>query len=236
MRTLLPTLAVNSLLTACASTPLHPSATRVPDADVFRPDGPPRATVLLLHGWSDRATRNYLPWIRHLTAQGLAVVFPYYQESLRSSRKQMVAGAEVGLRAGLAALGSDHGPIIAAGYSYGAGLAVIAAAEADAWQLPVPAAVYGVFPFFVRRNDPAPLVLPHGTTVELVVGDRDQVVGRRGAAAIARSIAPHPSSLDVLESGPEMSFGHLSVLQTGAAAQAAFWDPLDRIVDRVAPR
>lgn len=122
MRTLLPTLAVNTVRTACASRPSYASALNVTDADVFRPKGALRATVVMLHGWSDRAPRNYLPWIRHLTAQGLAVVFPYYQESLRSSRKQMVAGAESGLRAGLAALGPEHGPIIAAGYSYGAGL------------------------------------------------------------------------------------------------------------------
>ena len=236
MRTLLPTLAVNTVLTTCARKPAFASAPSVTNANVFRPKGALRATVLLLHGWSDRDPRNYLPWIRHLTAQGLAVVFPSYQDSLRSSRKQMLAGAESGLRAGLTALGQGHGPIIAAGYSYGAGLAVIAAAEAAAWNLPVPAAVYGVFPYFVRRNDLAPLVVPPATTVELIVGDRDQVVGRRGAAAIARSIAPHDSTLDVLESGPAMSFGHLSFLQTDPAAQAAFWQPLDRIVDRVAPR
>jgi hypothetical protein len=203
-------------------------------ADVFRPVGIPRATVLFLHGWSDRTPRNYLNWIRHLTSSDIAVVFPRYQASLRSSRRQMLAGAEAGVRDGLDALGDDAGPLIAAGYSYGAGLAVVAASEAEHWQIPVPAAIYGVFPYFVRGH--GPLVVPPTTTVTMLVGDRDQVVGTRGAASIERGIAPHPSSVRLLESDDAFAYGHLAVLQSTPAAQAAFWAPLDRIVDRLAPR
>lgn len=234
MPALLPSLAVSALKAPWSdgATDLHtlPSGT----ADVFRSVGDPRATVILLHGWSDRTPRNYLEWIRHLTASGVAVVFPRYQDSLRSSRRQMLAGAEVGVRDGLEALGADTGPVIAAGYSFGAGLAVVAAAESDRWGMPVPAAVYGVFPYFVRGN--GPLVVPPTTTVTMLVGDRDQVVGARGAATIERSIAPHPAAVRLLESSDAFTYGHLSVLQSTPAAREAFWAPLDRIVDRLAPR
>ena len=234
MPALLPSLAISTLKAPWSDAPADRHALTSGTADVFRPAGSPRATVVLLHGWSDRSPRNYLDWIRHLTARGVAVVFPRYQASLRSSRRQMLAGAEVGVRDGLAALGDGAGPVIAAGYSYGAGLAVVAAAEAERWAIPVPAAVYGVFPYHVRGN--GPLHVPPTTTVTMLVGDRDQVVGARGAATIERSIAPHPAAVRLLESDDAFTYGHLAVLQSTPAARAAFWAPLDRIVDRLAPR
>jgi dienelactone hydrolase len=146
----------------------------------------------------------------------------------------MLAGAELGVCDGLDALGAVTGPVIAAGYSYGAGLAVVAAAEAERWGIPVPAAVYGVFPYFVRGN--GPLLVPPTTTVTMLVGDRDQVVGTRGATSIEHGIAPHPAAVRLLESSDAFTYGHLSVLQSTPAAREAFWAPLDRIVDRLAPR
>ena len=229
MQTLLPTLAINSLRAARSGLDTQRAA------DLFLPTGTPRATVAFLHGWSDRSPSNYLAWIQHLTDSGVAVVFPRYQSSLRASRKQMLANAESSLREGLAELGDDCGPLILAGYSFGAGICVIAAAESEAWKIPAPAAVYGVFPYFIRRRNPDPLVLAPSITVSLVVGDRDQVVGSRGAKEIARSIAPHPSTLELLRSTRSLSFGHFSALQTSRIARRVFWRPLDDIVDRLAP-
>ena len=229
MQTLLPTLAINSLRAARSGLDTQRAA------DLFLPTGTPRATVAFLHGWSDRSPNNYLAWIQHLTDSGVAVVFPRYQTSLRASRKQMLTSAEVSLREGLAELGDDCGPLILAGYSFGAGICVIAAAESEAWKIPAPAAVYGVFPYFVRGRNSDPLVISSSITVDLVVGDRDQVVGSRGAKEIARSIAPHPSTLEILRSTRSMSFGHFSVLQTSRIARRVFWRPLDEIVDRLAP-
>ncbi len=229
VQTLLPTLAINSLRAARSGLDTQRAA------DLFLPTGTPRATVAFLHGWSDRSPTNYLAWIQHLTDSGVAVVFPRYQTSLRASRKQMLTSAEVSLREGLAELGDDCGPLILAGYSFGAGICVIAAAESEAWEIPVPAAVYGVFPYFVRGRNSDPLVISSSISVDLVVGDRDQVVGSRGAKEIARSIAPHPSTLELLRSTRSMSFGHFSVLQTSRIARRVFWRPLDDIVDRLAP-
>jgi hypothetical protein len=229
VQTLLPTLAINSLRAARSGLDTQRAA------DLFLPTGTPRATVAFLHGWSDRSPKNYLAWIQHLTDSGVAVVFPRYQTSLRASRKQMLVSAESSLREGLAELGDDCGPLILAGYSFGAGICVIAAAESEAWKIPAPAAVYGVFPYFVRGRTSDPLVISPSVTVDLVVGDRDQVVGSRGAKEIARSIAPHPSTLELLRSTRSMSFGHFSVLQTSRIARRVFWRPLDEIVDRLAP-
>ena len=229
MQPLLPTLAINSLRAARSGLDTQRAA------DLFLPTGTPRATVAFLHGWSDRSPSNYLAWIQHLTDSGVAVVFPRYQTSLRASRKQMLESAESSLREGLAELGDDCGPLILAGYSFGAGICVIAAAESEAWEIPAPAAIYGVFPYFVRGRNSDPLVISSSITVDLVVGDRDQVVGSRGAKEIARSIAPHPSTLEILRSTRSMSFGHFSVLQTSRLARRVFWRPLDEIVDRLAP-
>ena len=229
VQTLLPTLAINSLRAARSGLDTQRAA------DLFLPTGTPRATVAFLHGWSDRSPTNYLAWIQHLTDSGVAVVFPRYQTSLRASRKQMLTSAEVSLREGLAELGDDCGPLILAGYSFGAGICVIAAAESEAWEIPAPAAGYGVFPYFVRGRNSDPLVISSSISVDLVVGDRDQVVGSRGAKEIARSIAPHPSTLEILRSTRSMSFGHFSVLQTSRIARRVFWRPLDDIVDRLAP-
>jgi len=229
VQTLLPTLAINSLRAARSGLDTQRAA------DLFLPTGTPRATVAFLHGWSDRSPSNYLAWIQHLTDSGVAVVFPRYQTSLRASRKQMLESAESSLREGLAELGDDCGPLILAGYSFGAGICVIAAAESEAWEIPAPAAIYGVFPYFVRGRNSDPLVISSSITVDLVVGDRDQVVGSRGAKEIARSIAPHPSTLEILRSTRSMSFGHFSVLQTSRLARRVFWRPLDEIVDRLAP-
>ena len=151
--------------------------------------------------------------------------------------RQDFVGLEMGeiYAPGLAELGLADRPLIAAGYSYGAGLAVVAAAEAERWGIPVPSAVFGVFPYFVRGHDRGPLVVPPTTTVTMLVGDRDQVVGERGAASIVRSITPHPAAVRMLESDDACTYGHLSALQSTPAAQSAFWSPLDRIVDRLAP-
>jgi hypothetical protein len=78
--------------------------------------------------------------------------------------------------------------------------------------------------------------VPAATTVDLLVGDRDQVVGRGGADQLAAAIAPHPATIDVLASTAAITYDHFAPQRTDAAAQRAFWRPLDRIVDRLAPR
>ncbi len=232
---------VEGTTTVVAPTVVETATVAVPEeaaAEVFLPDGPSRATVVMLHGWNDLRSTAYRPWIDHLLAQDVAVVFPAYQDGLLSLPASMLAGTEEGVREGLAtaARGGAEGPVIAMGYSLGGGLAVVYAAMARDWGVAQPAAVYAVFPADPPgRPSPLPPV-PADTSVELVVGDRDTVVGRGGADALAEAIRPHPVTLRVLVSTDDAAFDHFAPKASDAAAQEAFWAPLDAIVDDVAAR
>lgn len=227
--------------TVVAPTVVETATVAVPEeaaAEVFLPDGPAVATVVMLHGWNDLRSDDYRPWIDHLLAQDVAVVFPAYQDGILSLPASMLRGTEDGIREGLAtaARGGAEGPVIAMGYSLGGGLAVVYAAMARDWGVAQPAAVYAVFPADPPgRPDPLPRV-PADTSVELVVGDRDAVVGRGGADALATAIRPHPVTIRVLASTDAIAFDHFAPKATDAAAQEAFWEPLDRLIADVAAR
>ena len=250
MRYLLPLLAV-LLLAGCGgeaatSTSISPTtmapattgttaAASGATADVFPATGTSRATVVLYHGWTDIAPDDYLPWIRHLNDEGVTVLFPRYQQSVLSLPAQMLADAEAATKDGFAKAPTTK-PVISVGYSLGGGYAVIYGANAAKWQVPAPAAVYGIFPA-KPPTVPEPFgTVPEKTPVTLLVGDRDTVVGTLGANELAAAISPHPATIDILSSTAQLTFDHLSAKRTDAAAQRAFWLPLDRIVDRLAPR
>ncbi len=208
-----------------------------PRARIFMPIGEARATVILLHGWNDLDPAAYGAWIDHLNETGVAVVFPDYQAGLLSSPASMLAGTEQGIRDGLAEaerLGAT-GPVVAAGYSLGGGLAVVYAAMAADWGVAAPSAVYAVFPA-EPLGLPAELPpVPADTTVEMLVGDRDVVVGRGGADALAARIAPHPARITALVSTDAVAYDHFAPKRDDARAQADFWAPLDRLIDEAAP-
>ena len=249
MRLLLPLLAILVLAgcgggaatnTGVAPTTMQPATTDAPassgpTADVFPAKGTSRATVVLFHGWTDIEPTDYLTWIHHLNGEGVTVLFPRYQQSVLSLPAQMLADAEVATKDGFAKSPTTK-PVISVGYSLGGGYAVVYAANAKAWQVPAPAAVLGIFP-----ADPPTVPEPFGTVpkatpVTLLVGDHDTVVGSQGAKALAAAIAPHPATINVLASTAQITFDHLSAKRTDAPAQNAFWAPLDRIVQELAPR
>jgi len=244
MRRLLPLLAA-LLLVGCGgattSTGDAPTtiqaATTAPTtatADVFPAQGTERATVVLLHGWNDVAPKGYEPWIAHLNETGVTVIYPRYQRGLLSTPSQMLDGTEQAIRAGFEQA-PPRGPVVAAGYSLGGGFAVVYAANATAWDVPEPAAVYGVFPA-MPPTVPEPFgTVPKATSVSLLVGDADQVVGTNGAEQLAAAIAPHPATITTLRSTAAITFDHFAPKGTDAQAQKAFWLPLDKLVDRLAP-
>ncbi|MEI6688047.1 MAG: hypothetical protein WCN97_01660 [Thermoleophilia bacterium] len=244
MRRLLPLLAA-LLLVGCggattrtgdAPTTIQ-AATTAPTtatADVFPAQGTERATVVLLHGWNDVAPKGYEPWIAHLNETGVMVIYPRYQRGILSTPSQMLDGTEQAIRAGFEQA-PPQGPVVAAGYSLGGGFAVVYAANATAWDVPEPAAVYGVFPA-MPPTVPQPFgTVPKATSVSLLVGDADQVVGTNGAEQLAAAIAPHPATITTLKSTDAITFDHFAPKGTDAQAQKAFWLPLDKLVDRLAP-
>ena len=250
MRRLLPLLLLAALLAAAcggsggATTQAEPTTAPPPaastaadeaKADVFPAEGAERATVVLYHGWTDLEPDDYLPWIRHLNGEGVTVLFPRYQSSILSLPAQMLADAETATRDGFAQAPTTK-PVIAVGYSLGGGYAVVYAANAAAWKVPEPAAVLGIFPA-MPPTVPEPFgSVPEPTPVTFLVGDRDTVVGNEGANELAAAISPHSATIDILSSTAEITFDHLAAKRTDPAAQRAFWAPLDRIVDRLAPR
>lgn len=238
MRRLIPLVLVLALAAcggAIPTAPQRPPAAAPAPAELFLPSGRPRVTVVLLHGWNDLASASYRTEIDHLLAQGVAVVFPRYQAGVLSTPAAMLIGTEAGIRYGLERV-PGHGPVVVAGYSLGGGLAVEYAALAKDWAVAAPAAVYAIFPagpVGAARQLPA---VPAATTVTLLVGDLDTVVGRAGADALAAAIAPHPVTLRQLHSAGAARFDHFAPRRDNPAERAAIWLPLDAVLERVAPR
>ena len=215
-------------ITEPASTSSNPAAT----ADVFPAKNSERATVVLYHGWTDIEPDDYLPWIEHLNSEGVVVIFPRYQRSVISSPAEMLADVETATRDGLDKA-PPAGPVIAVGYSLGGGYSVVYGANAAAWNVPAPTAIYAIFPA-MPPVVPEPFgTVPQETPVTMLVGDRDAVVGDSGATALAAAIAPHPATIRTLASTSTMVFEHLAPKRIDSAAQRAFWLPLDRLIDRL---
>lgn len=217
------------------ATSVEPATTRstsAATADVFPAKNVERATVVLYHGWTDLEPDDYLLWIEHLNSEGVAVIFPHYQRSVVSLPAEMLADAETATRDGL-----DNappvGPIIAVGYSLGGGYSVVYGANAAAWNVPAPAAIYAIFPA-MPPVVPEPFgTVPSEMSVTMLVGDRDTVVGDSGATALAAAIAPHTATIRSLSSTSAIAFDHLSAKRTDSAAQRAFWRPLDRLIGKL---
>lgn len=124
--------------------------------------GSERAAVVLLHGWNDIRPTGYEPWIAHLNQQSVTAIYPHNQARLFSTPAQMLQGAKQSTCAGLIAA-PPSGPVIATDYSLCGGFA----------------AVYAVFPARPPSVPESFGTVPDATSVTLLAGDGDQVVGTR---------------------------------------------------------
>src|SRR5439155_15732850 len=115
---------------------------------ILRPSAPARTIVIYAHGWTATNPRDWhLSRMNQLCAQDSIVVFPRYQAgSYADSFAGSVEPFRRGLQAAFARLRGLHVPVVAAGYSFGATLVFYYAAKATDWRLPVPVAVYSIFP------------------------------------------------------------------------------------------
>lgn len=161
---------------------------------LFTPAAPVPAeapVVVFCHGWGALEPRGYRAWIDHLVRRGNIVVYPNYQDSLRTPPERFLPNAVTGVRNALAALHAGGGPrprldrVAIVGHSAGGLLAAEIAAVAAEEGLPGFRAVMPVEPGDGSREgrrrasvpsiDVAPL--PASTLLLVLVGADDHLAG-----------------------------------------------------------
>jgi dienelactone hydrolase len=204
------------------------------------PSGRPRAIVVFGHGWKSAPpatplawVEQFRPWIDHLASRGSLIVFPRYQVGANDTLgAERVAAYRRGLTTAFAHLSHTGVPVVAAGYSYGASLAMYYAANARHWHLPAPSAVDAVFPAGLISGAPLPSLAP-AVRVLLQVGDDDSEAGVAGAAPFWAWLRPHSASrkrYDLVPSARGFTATHAAPKRSGRAARRAFWLPLDGLI------
>lgn len=213
--------------------------------DIVRRSGTrtPRTTVLFLHGWGLTSRADYRAWLRHLAAMGNTVLAPRYLRSARDDPALVRRRVLRAVRRALERVEVARGSLVVVGHSAGAALAADYAAIARASGLPVPAAVFAVFPGRrilgfpggIPEADPARIA--RSTRLVALAGESDRVVGQEPARALVARATTIPSSRRrfVLVSNPKVS-DHLAPLRDTPPARAAFWRRLDRLIATVRSR
>jgi dienelactone hydrolase len=158
---------------------------------LFTPTGPAPTSapvVVFCHGWGALDSKTYQAWIDHLVHRGNIVIWPNYQDSLRTPAAQFLPNALAGVRGALASLretrgtlGADLQRVAVVGHSAGGLLAAELAAVAKAEGLPEFRAVMPVEPGDGsqggKRRASVPLVdltpMPASTHLLVFVGADD---------------------------------------------------------------
>jgi hypothetical protein len=216
---------------------------------VFLPEHAPSCVVIVLHDRGDLTPVRYDSLLEYLgISKACASVFPRYQVT---ADPPTAAAALRGLRAGLATAFSYLGtaesgiggkaavnalPLTIAGFGYGGTLAFSAAGNAKAWGLPVPGAIDSIFPSGGASG------LPFGpldtrTRVLIQVGDQDHTDGNATGRSLWKALASHPAAqkrYQLVHSHGALRAVHSAPFQTTAAAETAFWLPLDTLIDAAA--
>lgn len=207
---------------------------------LYRPAGRPKDLVVYFHGQggpTEATPENHLPWINHLVARGSIVVYPRYEMTYEADPMRYIVE---GVSTATNRIETDDLPVLAIGYSRGGAIAVEYAAVASRFGLPVPDSIISVFPAShgnqQREIDLTPL--PHSTTVLIMIGRQDSVVGGTGARYLLRRLeqAGYPGEnieLDFVSSHGAFEATHSAPLDTTPAAQAAFWKPADELLDEL---
>ena len=201
-------------------------------------DAPPgRPVVVFLHGWGATDTDVYGDWLAHL-AQRATVIYPTYQEPPFVDTVSPLTNAILGIRAALEVVDVPRAGLIVAGHSAGGALAADYAASARAAGLPVPVAVYSVYPGRALVDVPAripavdPARIPPSVRLVVLAGDDDETVGARFARETARGATRTDVTYRLVRA--DAVDDHLAPLRSGPAERRAFWAPLDRLI--AAPR
>lgn len=199
--------------------------------------GDVESVVVYLHGWGARLPFEWhLVWLEHLLARGSAVLFPEYQDGVDDAFVVAPYDLRVGMRLGFRALRERSAPVVVAGFSVGATLAFVYAANADGWNVPPPQAIYAIFPVDPLQIDPTlDLSAVRDAQVLILAGDRDTTVGRVGAERLAAQLDTLPPSrlgYRLLRSTDDLLADHEAPTYIDdPIVRATFWTPLDELVE-----
>ena len=210
-------------------------------AVIVRPAGAtaPLPGVIFLHGWGLVRRADYRPWIRHLARAGNVVIVPRYQRNESSDPGRALADALAGIRAALRGARIAGGSLVVAGHSAGAALAADYAATSGQRRLPVPVAVYAVYPGRVILGYPGgipeadPAQISARTELVAMAGSADVVVGQAPAQRLVADAIAVPAARKryVLVRRAGLA-DHYGPTRSTRAARSVFWARLDRLIAR----
>ena len=209
----------------------------VTGAAIFRPrERATGAVVVFLHGWAAVDPEFYGPWIDHLVRRGTTVIYPAYQEAPFLDAVTPLPNTLVALRLAFEEVALAGQRLVVAGHSAGGALAADYAASAKAAGLPVPAAVFSVYPGrAIGEGTPVQLrpvdagKIAAGTRMLVLAGARDRLVGTRWAREIARTATRADVTLRIVRDARVDDHG--APARAEPASRRQFWAPLDRLVD-----
>lgn len=212
-------------------------------AVVMQPEGgDSQPGVIFLHGWGEIAPRTYGPWLAHLAHQGNTVIYPRYQESASSPPDRVLDDAIAGVEAALERAPIAEGSLVVAGHSAGAALAVDFAAVAEQRGLPVPLAVFAVYPGRSLLAYPEGIPaqdegnLPPDLRLTVLAGAADEVVGEAPAQQVVEAASTlDPARTKLVEVTDSSVAGHYGPERASEAARVAFWRPLDALAKLARP-
>ena len=126
-------------------------------------------------GGSSTDPASYGTWIAHLVRRGATVIYPTYQEPPFADTVSPLPNTLVAMRLALEEVHVAAGRLVVAGHSAGGALAADYAASARAAGLPVPAAVFSVYPGRSLRG--IPLRIPAVSARNIAARTRWLVLG-----------------------------------------------------------
>jgi len=187
----------------------HSAGNAGDDVTVFWPEKSAEKklpVIVFAHGWGAMKPEHYLGWIHHLVRRGAIVLYPRYQDSLRTPSERFTPNAVTGIKGGLDWLArqkdaprADLARLATVGHSAGGVLAANLAVALPAAGLPAPKAIMCVEPAVIER-DGKPLVpladlakIPAATLLLTLSGDADKLVGDTGARQIYEGATAVPA-------------------------------------------